>query len=219
MENQVNKDWQTSAFEGAVRNKETILFAFKLLYFLILSLILITFPLASAKNQAFNLLVENVAYFGRVALFLLFLVVTPGILGRFNIQIKVTRIITLFRRNLGILMYLIVLTHYHLVNLPKIAGIEPFTLSFPLFQSVGFFALVLLSFLFITSNNFSVKKLGKWWKRIHRLIYVILLLVLIHTALQRVSIYSVLAAFFVSLEIASLIYNRFGYKVGAKIAA
>jgi hypothetical protein len=85
MENQVNKDWQTSAFEGAVRNKETILFAFKLLYFLILSLILITFPLASAKNQAFNLLVENVAYFGRVALFLLFLVVTPGILGRFNI--------------------------------------------------------------------------------------------------------------------------------------
>jgi sulfoxide reductase heme-binding subunit YedZ len=116
-------------------------------------------------------------------------------------------------------MYLIVLTHYHLVNLPKIAGIEPFTLSFPLFQSVGFFALVLLSFLFITSNNFSVKKLGKWWKRIHRLIYVILLLVLIHTALQRVSIYSVLAAFFVSLEIASLIYNRFGYKVGAKIAA
>jgi DMSO/TMAO reductase YedYZ heme-binding membrane subunit len=217
MTNQNNKDWQTVAFESAARNKEGIVSIFKFLYLLILGLILISFPLASAKNAAFNFLVENVAYFGRVALFLLFIIVTPGILGRFNIQIKITRIITVYRRNLGILMFLVVATHYHMVNLPKIAGIEPFTLSLPLFQTVGFSAFVLLSFLFITSNNFSVRKLGRWWKRIHRLIYVVLWLVLAHTALQRVSIYSVMAGIFATLEVASLLYSYYRSRVVVKV--
>ncbi len=217
MEDSTSKDWQTTAFETASRKRRRIISIFKFLYFLILGLVFISFPAAYTKNAFFNFLVENVAYFGRVALFLLFLLVIPGILGRFNIQIKVTRIVTLYRRQLGILLFLIVFTHYHLVNLPKIAGIEPFTLSFPLFQSIGFFALVLLFLLFITSNNFSVKKLGRWWKRIHRLIYIVLLLVLFHTALQRVSIYSVLAGLFTTLEIVSLAYSYFRSKMDAKI--
>lgn len=206
MEGKVSKDWQTKTFEAVAKNNQSVHLIFKFLYLLIITFLIISFPLAAAKNAGFDFLVENVAYFGRVALLLLLTIVTPGILGRFNIQIKITRIITIYRRQLGILTFLVVFTHYHLVNLPKFAGLEPFTLSFPLFQSIGFFALFLLSFLFLTSNNFSVRRLGKWWKRLHRLIYIVLLLVLLHTALQRVSIWSILAGIFFVLEIVSLAY-------------
>ena len=44
----------------------------------------------------------------------------------------------------------------------------------------GFLALLLTLFLLVTSNDWAVKKMGKWWKRLHRLVYVIFVLVVVH---------------------------------------
>ena len=157
--------------------------------------------------------------FGRAALVLLGIVVLPGILGRFGIEIKITRIITLFRRQLGITVFLLAFVHYQLVRaLLYYTGKLDFSSSRPLFENFGFYGLMFLFFLFLTSNNFSVKKLGKWWRRLHRFVYLILWLVVLHTVLQGISIWSVLILVFAVLEIASLIYARFKTKPEAQAA-
>ncbi|WP_445618921.1 protein-methionine-sulfoxide reductase heme-binding subunit MsrQ [Kushneria sp. Sum13] len=45
---------------------------------------------------------------------------------------------------------------------------------------VGFAALLMLLALAVTSNQYSMKRLGKRWKFLHRLVYIALILVLLH---------------------------------------
>lgn len=150
---------------------------------------------------------------GQAAIALLGFVVLPGILGRFGIEIKVTRVITLFRRQLGITVFLLALTHYSLVRLfLYLSGGLTFKLPLALFETMGSLALYILFLLFLTSNNYSVKKLGKWWKRLHRLVYLALWLLVLHTSLQRLSIWSVGILAVAILEVTSLIYSYFKKK-------
>lgn len=44
----------------------------------------------------------------------------------------------------------------------------------------GFFALVITILLTITSNNFSIKALWKYWKKLHRFVYVLLFFAFLH---------------------------------------
>lgn len=145
---------------------------------------------------------------GRAAVTMLAVVLIPGILGRFGIQIKVTRVITFYRRQLGITTFLLAFTHGMLVRLvARLArGKFPFTAE-PLFELFGVLALSLLFFLFVTSNDTSVKHMGPWWKRLHRLVYVIVLFILLHTALQRVSAWSVMIGTVALAEAASFLYT------------
>ena len=46
--------------------------------------------------------------------------------------------------------------------------------------SVGFTAFVLLTPLALTSNQWSMRKLGRHWKRLHRSVYLIVLLAVVH---------------------------------------
>jgi len=55
-------------------------------------------------------------WLGRITLVLLGIVVFPGILGRLQIEIPITRVITLFRRQLGITVFLLGLTHYEFIR-------------------------------------------------------------------------------------------------------
>ena len=197
-------NWQISAYKWSAINKPKFIFLTNTLYLLLIAVVLVTFYSINNDSEIYNFFAEKRAWFGRIALLVLLVVITPGILGRFNIQVRVSRVITLYRRRLGILVFLLSFTHFHIIGLPKLAGIEPNIL--PTFQVVGLTALVILSLLFLTSNNFSQRRLGKWWKRLHRLIYVVVLLILLHTTMQRVSIWSVLAGVFFALEIASLTY-------------
>jgi len=198
------KTWQDRAFSWAAGNKPFILLITNILYLALIGITLVSAYSIYNDQEIYNFFAINRAWFGRIALLVLLFVLLPGIIGRFGIDIKVSRIITVYRRRLGILVFLLALTHYNIITLPKITGLEPF--SFPLFQIIGFNALVLLSILFLTSNDFSVKKFGKWWKWIHRLIYVILFLVLLHTAFQRTSVWSILAGVFFAAEISSFMY-------------
>lgn len=145
---------------------------------------------------------------GRAAVMMLAVVLVPGILGRFGIQIKVTRVLTFYRRQLGIMTFLLAFTHGMLVrNVARFAlGWYPINLA-PVFELFGSFALSLMFLLFITSNDASVVRMGPWWKRLHRLVYIIVLLVLFHTLLQRVSTWSILIGVVAILELVSLLWS------------
>ena len=54
----------------------------------------------------------------------------------------------------------------------------------PAYQPLGLLALFLCLPLAITSNRFSVKKLGKFWQVLHYLVYPVMFLLAFHTSLQ-----------------------------------
>src|SRR3989338_9399385 len=198
--------WQTEFYQKFAQKSPQIIPFFKYLYFVILLFMLIgawTYLKNSRVDQFFYTIG---VYFGRTAVLLLGIVVLPGILGRLAIDIKITRIITLFRRQLGILVFVLAFCHYQLVR-----GISIYTGQIPLsprpiFEVIGTSALFLVFFMFLTSNNFSVRKLGKNWKRLHRVVYLILWLLVLHTGLQRISIWSIFIFTFAVLEVLSLAY-------------
>jgi len=86
------------------------------------------------------------------------------------------------RRSLGIITFLITLLHFFLYLFDN-----DLSLSFILSDIVsrnyiqaGYIALILFIPLFITSSDKSKKKLGAKWFALHRLIYLILVLSLLH---------------------------------------
>lgn len=125
------------------------------------------------------------AWMGKLAIYTFWLIAIGGILQRLQMQgfwQKVRTIIIPNRRELGILMFLLSLSHFFWSKGFKVLlGI---TQSLPLFQVFGLLALLLATPLFLTSNNYSVRKLGKNWKKLHRLVYPIMFLLILHTAMQ-----------------------------------
>src|SRR3990167_5392694 len=202
-------DWQARIFETAAKKSPQIIPLFKYLYFAIILFLILGANSYITKGEVNQSFYTIGVYFGRTALTLLGIVVLPGILGRFGVEIKFTRIITLFRRQLGILVFVLTFSHYQLVR-----GISVYTGQMPLFprpifEVLGTSALFLMFFMFLTSNNFSQKTLGKNWKRLHRIVYVILWLLVFHTGFQRISVWSVLIITFATLEVLSWIYFWF----------
>ena len=63
-------------------------------------------------------------------------------------------------------------------------GLDPELIAEAIFQKpyalAGFVTFVLLMSLAVTSNRWSVRKLGKKWKQLHKLVYVIAALALLH---------------------------------------
>lgn len=144
---------------------------------------------------------------GKTALIFYLLTIIPGITRRFGLTSKIIIPLTLFRRQFGVLMYLLTLTHYSLMRgILLLQGIKPFPL--PWFEVAGFLAFVLLTPMFLTSNDQSVRKLGKNWKKIHSLTYLIIWLIFLHLALQRLSLWSILAFTGLFLQILSFLYTR-----------
>ncbi len=126
------------------------------------------------------------AFMGKFAIYVFWLIALAGILQRFKVRgflKKVQNVLLPNRRQLGILMFLLAFTHYMWNKGFSIILSGP-PASMPLFQVFGFIALVLSFPLLITSNNYSVKKLGKFWKVLHRLVYPIMFLLVLHTAMQ-----------------------------------
>ena len=210
-----SKNWQTRIFETAARKSGQIIPLFKYLYFAIIIFLILSAYSYVSKDRVDQLFYTSGVYFGRTALTLLGIVILPGILGRFGIEIKITRIITLFRRQLGILVFVLAFSHYQLVRGISIyTGQIPF-FPRPIFEIIGTSALFLLFFMFLTSNNFSQKQLGKNWKRLHRVVYLTLWLLVLHTGLQRISIWSLFIFTFAILEVLSWIYHLYGSKVSS----
>lgn len=184
------------------KHKSVIINIFRLVYLLI-----IVFVFWSVKEK------WNGVNFGRTAIVMFVVVLLPGIARRFGVRTITTAIIMLFRRQLGITVYLLSVSHFFLGRVMRRLATGSFSLSsFSLFEIVGFSALLLLTPLFATSNDWSVSKLGKWWRRIHGMIYLVAWLIFFHVALQRFSMWSVIIGSAAVLEIASFLYSSYWKK-------
>jgi predicted ferric reductase/rubredoxin len=109
------------------------------------------------------------------------------------LDIRLVQILMPLRKELGILMGMLALVHSLQYFLPSggiipnfsILGYSDFWWYNDFFTSVwiGVIAIIFTFFLLITSNIFSMKMLGKNWKRLHRLVYAIVILTILHVVL------------------------------------
>ncbi|MDQ8202213.1 ferric reductase-like transmembrane domain-containing protein [Pelagicoccus sp. SDUM812003] len=138
----------------------------------------------------------NVEYLADPAKFLLefmgkaavvFLVVTMAVtpLRQLFPKSDLFKALAFRRRQLGIAVFVYALLHL-LLYVPYIGSWEAFADEWSkLFILSGLVALALLLVLALTSNNWSVRKLGgKGWKRLHKLTYVAAALVIYHQVAQ-----------------------------------
>ncbi|MEK9143819.1 MAG: ferric reductase-like transmembrane domain-containing protein [Patescibacteria group bacterium] len=202
------RDLQEIIFQIAVKEKQRIWQFFLLVYITILTMLAWGSVIIVSDLPGLSFVYSIGVWSGRAAAGMLALVLIPGILGRFGIQIKVTRVLTFYRRQLGITTFFLSLTHGMLVRIVARFALGQYPLSrAPIFELFGTVALSFLFFLFITSNDWSVGRLGPWWKLLHRLVYIIVWLIFFHTILQRVSVWSMAIGVVAILEVVSLLWS------------
>ena len=114
--------------------------------------------------------------------------------------------ISLIRRMLGVTTFAYALTHFILFIVQSKFDLVFVALEIALriYLTIGFIALVGLSVLAATSFDSAIRKLGKKWKMLHRLIYGIAVLGLLHYFIQSkidVSPATLMAGFFILLMI------------------
>jgi sulfoxide reductase heme-binding subunit YedZ len=114
--------------------------------------------------------------------------------------------IALIRRMLGVTTFAYALTHFilYIVNSKYDLVFVASEIILRFYLTIGFVALLGLSLLAATSFDSAVRKLGKKWKMLHRLVYAIAVLGLLHYFIQTkidVSPAVLMAGFFILLMI------------------
>ncbi|MBC7936194.1 MAG: ferric reductase-like transmembrane domain-containing protein [Rhizobacter sp.] len=147
-----------------------------------------------SKYPTQNINTTLIRAFGTLAILLLHVILIVGPLSRLS---NTFLPILYNRRHLGVSMFIIALVH-SLLSLLQFHGngnvhpiISLFTsnlhynsLVFFPFQTLGFFALIILAAMAFTSHDFWLHFLGpKFWKVMHMLVYVAYGLILLHVAL------------------------------------
>lgn len=143
----------------------------------------------------------------------------PGILKRFNVLPLTRAAFRLPRRQFGVTMFIFAFVHQWLVrSIPVVLETGSFL---PINNHVlaGMISITLLFPLWLTSNDYSVKKLGKWWDYIHSLTYVAMFAILLHVALISERTLATLLFITILLEIGSWIYSRTPKKQSPSITA
>ena len=162
---------------------------------------------------------ERVEYgknMGTLSLILFIITLIPSMIRRFGLAKEFSLLIKLtlpVRRQFGILMFMTAFTHYLAM---KVIPTLQFKLPpyLPIYQAFGLAAIILSLALFITSNNWSTRKLKSNWKKLHRLTYVIGWLIFGHVLLGglksegEISLQAIIIGVIMVLEIASLIKAR-----------
>lgn len=153
---------------------------------------------------------------GKAALILFMITLIPGILQRLRwypqLTMPIAAIITLFRRHIGITMFLTAWLHMAFtMTLPFYIFTGSF---FPpagprLFEMAGFIGWILLLPVWLTSNDTSMRFLGRKWKTLQRLTYIAIWFIVAHVALHGgISWMSVSIVAVAALEILSWIVAR-----------
>lgn len=145
------------------------------------------------------------------------LTLLPGIMRRFGVLPLSRSILMLWRRHIGIAMFHSAITHQLLIRTIPLAFINPGLLSlYPGRQIMfGLFGLMILFPLWITSNDWSVKRLGRWWHNVHALTYIALFLIYLHVALVSIGWVRTYLLIIMVLEILSFIV-KFISKAGGE---
>lgn len=200
-------------FSQAVKHREKIITGFKVLYLILLTLLFTGGRSIYHVDQNFQSFYKLGVWSGRLALSLYIVTTIPGISRRFGLKHKLFSLLHVFRRYLGISMYLFVSVHFWFVRgIPWfIKGLLKMTPA--LFEIMGLTAYILTFFMFLTSNDLSVANLGIWWNRIHKLTYIIIFFIFLHVALQKLSIWTVLIGITLLAQISSHIYGRMNNSV------
>lgn len=91
------------------------------------------------------------------------------------------------RKEIGILMWMLAFVHSarYIIGYPEYV-LDPgfwFQDGFLTYLAFWFFSLVLTLPLLLTSNNWAIRKLWRNWKRIHRFVYLVLILTIVHVVL------------------------------------
>lgn len=199
------------------QNRQKILSIFKLFY-----CVLVIFPISafvfSRLNQSMLLFFFGLGNtLGQFALILYVVTLLPGIGDRLRIKNKILVLLKIYRREVGILMYLLALIHVTLEKLLITTSITELFTLLP-FEIMGALSLLVLFFLFITSNTFSLIRLRLNWYRIHRLTYIGMLFIFLHVSLVKFSNWTILMGFVLILQLISFIvvYRRTGSFTGGK---
>lgn len=191
-----------------VTNRTKIIRLFSVIYAALTSLLVVLIVLVIKDQNWLSLAVKLGGKLATISTLLLIISLLPGISRRLNLFLVINKIIMPFRRQVGILMYLTAVSHALLSNYLGRYLAGTLTQFPPTFVTFGFFALILTTPLFLTSNNFSVRLLKRNWGRLHKLVYMVLLLVLIHISLQGETI-AILTGVTLLLEIISyVVYFR-----------
>ena len=196
-------------FRVAVANKARIVRGFIVFYGFLLVFLFVGGRSIYLGDSFSPIFYQWGVWFGRIALLLYCITLIPGMTKRFRLTHKLFSLIRIFRRYIGISVFLFALTHASFVRfIPLLAS--GVIVPGPAFQTFGLISLALMFFMFLTSNDFSVNRLGLWWYRLHWVTHIIMITAFFHTLLQRVSVWSVLIGIIVVAQLASFIvaFNR-----------
>lgn len=190
----------------ATTYRRYVIRVFQIGYLLSIMGMIAAYWLIATKNPLFSALYDAGKIFGTVSVAMFILTILPGIAGRFRFSHPLVTIGVLFRRHLGISTFLLALLHAQIVYffpnfIARYFVVPPIYI---LFGSVSLYSMLALA---ATSNDWSVRKLGKRWKILHRLVYLILWTIFGHVAMQEFSTTALIIAAAGVLEIVSLIVS------------
>lgn len=204
----MNSRFIDQIFSLLVRKKIFVVRIFQVLYFFLIILFIIGGRSILYVDQNFLWYYQLGVACGKVALVLYIITVIPGIARRFTIRNKILSLLTIFRRYIGILMYLFASIHFSFVRIIGLLSDTWSSWNFVLFELFGIIAVSLLFLLFITSNDLSLKRFNQWWYRIHKLTYIAMWFIFLHIAVQRISIWTILMGITLFLQVSSFVYSR-----------
>jgi DMSO/TMAO reductase YedYZ heme-binding membrane subunit len=170
-----------------IKYKKVILNLFLIANIFSLGVIALGFYLFSSSPTLYTLMFELSSSIGTLSLILFLVTLVPGILSRFKIFPLVTSSFVLFRRQIGILMFMTAIIHsFYLSTIPGIInsrlGLEFLSTK----DLLGSISLMILLPVWLTSNDLSQKIFGKLWKIIQRLAYLSLIAIFFHVALSSI---------------------------------
>lgn len=181
--------------------------SYKFIYFSVFALVVISAIYIIATDYDITVPYRAGKFIAYISLFFFTLTILPGMLRRFGVKSRlfVTTLTALKRQN-GDTMFLFAFLHYAVIKLFPVIASNSFPPVFLLYELIGLIALWLTFLLYVTSNDYSVRKLKKFWKTLHYLIYIIIWLIFLHVALVKINVVTVFVGILATFETLSLIY-------------
>jgi len=94
-----------------------------------------------------------------------------------------------YRKAHGITAFLLAAGHGFIAFFYLVGGLSGFFESYLQYQmslAAGIIAMDILFVMFLTSTSSGMRKLGIWWKRLHRLVYLCGVLIIAHAVMMRI---------------------------------
>jgi DMSO/TMAO reductase YedYZ heme-binding membrane subunit len=193
-------------FIYCARHRAKIIDAFKILYGVLALLLLFGSYSAFQVDSNYLFYYSLARKCGEMGILVYILTTIPGITKRFHIRSPLIQILMMFRRYLGILMFTLITIHFMILRGVGLFFQGTKLSHFLVFEIVGLTAYILLLSLFLTSNDWSIKRLGIWWDRLHQLTYIVVWLIFLHVALQRFDIWALLIGVTAIAQASSHVY-------------